>query len=104
MREVEPTPVPIEPYAHVFGAERMNQLHAEAEVVRKAVGDRTVWHVNSTPTGGGVAEMLQTLLPLSRAFGVDARWLVIDGDPELFEITKRLGLWLYGSAGDGGPL
>ena len=48
--------------------------------------------------------MLQTLLAYARGAGVDARWLVIEGDPRFFEITKRLHNHLYGTAGDGGPL
>ena len=44
--------------------------------------DRTIWNVNSTATGGGVAEMLQSLLAYARGAGVDARWVVIQGDAE----------------------
>ena len=48
--------------------------------------------------------MLQTLLAYVRGAGVDARWLVIEGDPEFFAITKRIHNGLYGSPGDGGDL
>ena len=48
--------------------------------------------------------MLRVLLPYVRGIGIDARWLVIDGDARFFEITKRLHNHLYGAAGDGGPL
>jgi trehalose synthase len=60
--------------------------------------------VNSTEAGGGVAEMLQVLLPYVRGAGLDARWIVMEGDPEFFAITKRLHNHLHGAAGDGGPL
>jgi trehalose synthase len=63
-----------------------------------------VLNVNSTAVGGGVAEMLQTLLAYARGSGVDARWLVIEGDPGFFAITKRIHNGLYGSPGDGGDL
>jgi trehalose synthase len=63
-----------------------------------------VLNVNSTATGGGVAEMLQTLLAYGRGAGLDIRWLVIRGDPDFFEITKRIHNGLYGSPGDGGDL
>jgi trehalose synthase len=63
-----------------------------------------VWNVNSTARGGGVAEMLTSLIAYTRGSGVDARWVVIDGDPEFFRITKRIHNRLHGSAGDGGPL
>jgi trehalose synthase len=63
-----------------------------------------VVNVNSTATGGGVAELLQTLLAYARGVGIDARWVVIEGDAEFFAITKRLHDGLYGSSGDGGAL
>ena len=55
-------------------------------------------NVNSTAMGGGVAELLQTLLAYARGVGVDARWFVIEGDPAFFEITKRIHNHLYGDA------
>jgi trehalose synthase len=48
--------------------------------------------------------MLQTLLAYARGAGVDARWLVIEGDPAFFAITKRIHNGLYGDRGDGGEL
>ena len=60
--------------------------------------------MNSTATGGGVAELLQTLLAYARGAGVDARWVVVEGDAAFFEITKRIHNHLYGTPGDGGPL
>jgi trehalose synthase len=104
MREVPIRPAPLEPYLKVLGDERMARLRVAAGRVRQLLGGRTVWHLNSTAAGGGVAELLYSLGPLTRAAGLDARWLVIDGDSELFTITKRLCMRLYGSAGDGGPL
>jgi trehalose synthase len=48
--------------------------------------------------------MLQTLLAYGRGAGLDVRWLVIQGDPEFFAITKRIHNGLYGSPGDGAAL
>jgi trehalose synthase len=62
------------------------------------------WHVNSTARGGGVAEILQSLLCYARGLGIDARWLVIEGTPPFFQLTKRLHHALHGAAGDGSPL
>jgi trehalose synthase len=59
---------------------------------------------NSTARGGGVAEMLATLLGYARGLGVAVDWVVISGDPEFFAITKRIHNGLYGSPGDGGTL
>ncbi len=65
---------------------------------------RVIWNVNSTAKGGGVVEMLRPLLGYCRGAGVDARWVVISGQPQFFAITKRLHNRLHGFAGDGGPL
>jgi trehalose synthase len=64
---------------------------------------RTFWHVNSAE-GGGVAELLHSMLGYLRNGDIDTRWLVIDGDADFFEITKRIHNQLHGAAGDGGPL
>ena len=63
-----------------------------------------MWHVNATAHGGGVAEMLQTLLAYGKGAGIENRWLVLDGDPTFFAITKRLHNMLHGEPGDGGSL
>jgi trehalose synthase len=65
---------------------------------------RVIWNVNSTAKGGGVVEMLRPLLGYCRGAGVDARWVVVSGQPEFFAITKRIHNRLHGFAGDGGPL
>ena len=65
---------------------------------------RTFWNVNSTARGGGVAEMLRSLIGYARGAGLDTRWATVAGDAEFFRITKRLHNRLHGNAGDGGPL
>jgi trehalose synthase len=72
--------------------------------VREVLDDRVIWNVNSTAAGGGVAEMLRFFLAYTRGAGVDVRWMVIEGTPEFFRITKRIHNFLHGSAGDGGEL
>jgi trehalose synthase len=71
---------------------------------RELLESRTFWNVNSTAFGGGVAEMLRSLLGYTRGGGSDARWTVIEGDGEFFAITKRLHNRLHGHDGDGGSL
>jgi trehalose synthase len=88
----------------LIGEERMARFEQAAEAARETLGDSSVLNVNSTASGGGVAEMLQTLLSYARGAGIDARWLVIEGDPAFFAITKRIHNGLYGSPGDGGEL
>lgn len=65
---------------------------------------RAVWHVNTTAVGGGVAEMLRPQIAYTRGAGVDARWLVVNGTPDFFHMTKRLHHALHGMPGDGSPL
>jgi len=48
--------------------------------------------------------MLQTLLAYAQGAGIENRWLVLDGDPDFFTITKRIHNRLHGDPGDGGPL
>jgi trehalose synthase len=69
-----------------------------------SLGGRVVWNINSTMRGGGVAEMLASLVAYSRGAGIDARWSVIRGDDAFFKVTKRLHNKLHGEPGDGGPL
>ena len=91
-------------FAPLVGDAQVGRLEEAAATVRDLLGSSTVWNVNSTAAGGGVAEMLQPLLAYARGGGVDARWLVVEGDPEFFRITKRLHNGFHGEAGDGGPL
>jgi trehalose synthase len=88
----------------LIGRERMVQFEQVAEAAQAILAGCSVLNVNSTAAGGGVAEMLQTLLAYARGAGVDARWLVIEGDPAFFAITKRIHNGLYGDPGDGGEL
>jgi trehalose synthase len=71
---------------------------------RRLLAGRVIWHLNSTARGGGVAELLQSLLAYARGAGVDVRWMTIGGNESFFRVTKRLHNHLHGSPGDGGPL
>jgi trehalose synthase len=104
LREVEVSAVALDRLGALIGAERAKRFESAAASARAALAGRSVFNVNSTATGGGVAELLQTLLAYARGAGVDARWVVIQGDAPFFEITKRIHNHLYGMAGDGGPL
>ncbi|MDY6907364.1 MAG: glycosyltransferase [Chloroflexota bacterium] len=55
-------------------------------------------HINSTPFGGGVAELLSSLIPMARGVGIAADWQVIRGDRRFFTITKSLHNALQGKA------
>lgn len=104
LTEVDVRAQPPDALESLIGPERTGVFDALAQATRQRLGGRAVINVSSTAHGGGVAEMLQTLLAYARGVDVDARWLVIEGNPRFFEITKRLHNHLYGSRGDGGPL
>jgi trehalose synthase len=101
---VDVQPLDPERLERLIGVERAERFRAIAAAARSRLATRAVVNVNSTAAGGGVAEMLQTLLAYARGVGVDARWRVIEGDGRFFEITKRIHNHLYGTPGDGGPL
>ncbi|GIW39806.1 MAG: glycosyl transferase family 1 [Candidatus Binatia bacterium] len=94
----------LELFRSVLGEAGFGRLARVADAVRSRLEGRTVWNVNSTPVGGGVAEMLRTLLPYARGAGVDVRWVVLEGPPDFFRVTKRLHHALHGASGDGSPL
>jgi trehalose synthase len=60
------------------------------------VHGRSFLHINSTRVGGGVAEILMRLIPLLNDLGVQARWEVLEGNPEFFRVTKAFHNALQG--------
>jgi trehalose synthase len=90
--------------APLIGPERAKRFESTAEAARETLAGRRVLNVNSTASGGGVAEMLRTLLAYARGAGIDTQWVVIKGDPHFFTITKRIHNNLHGAPGDRGPL
>ncbi|MCW3014846.1 MAG: glycosyltransferase [Solirubrobacterales bacterium] len=93
-----------ERFREVLAPDRMEALERATEQARALLDGRVVWNVNSTAKGGGVVELLRPLVAYARGAGVDARWVVIDGTPEFFTITKRIHNHLHGTQGDGGAL
>lgn len=104
LHEVDVPVLDLARFEPLVGARRFARLLRTAEHARAFLADTAVWHLNSTASGGGVAEMLQVLLGYSKAAGVDMRWGVIEGDPEFFAITKRIHNRLHGAGGDAGAL
>jgi trehalose synthase len=68
----------------------------ELERLAGPLGGKSWASVNSTLVGGGVAEMLKSVIPLARGLGVDAHWYVIKGSREFFEVTKKFHNLLQG--------
>lgn len=77
--------------AHV-GAERLAELRALAAPLEGA----RVLHLNATSFGGGVAEILNSFIPLLRDLGVDAEWRVMQASAEFFNVSKSMHNALQG--------
>ena len=84
-------------YEPVVGANVIYQLK---QLAREVSGAKMV-HVNSTRMGGGVAEILNWLVPLSRDLGLDASWEIVEGQKEYYQVTKAFH---NGLQGDNVPL
>lgn len=97
-------PLAVERFEPFLTATQYADLLDAAAQARLLLRDRVLWCVNSTAVGGGVAEMLGSLLGYARGSGIDARWVTIDCPPAFLAVTKRLHHKLHGFAGDGGPL
>ena len=97
------SPVSPERYRDIVG-DRWADVEGGIVTAQERLAGRAIWHVNSTARGGGVAEMLHSLLAYARGVGADARWVVIGGNADFFRVTKRLHNYLHGSSGDGGGL
>jgi trehalose synthase len=80
-------------YTHVVGKDLTEQIRQLAEPLK----GKRVLHVSATAFGGGVSEILYTLVPLMRDVGVDAHWHVIFGKEEFYNATKLLHNSLQGA-------
>lgn len=82
----------LETYRPIIGDERMEEIRRLAEPLRGA----RVLHVNATAFGGGVAELLSTIVPLMKDVGLHAEWQVIRGADEFYQVTKAMHNSLQG--------
>jgi trehalose synthase len=81
-------------YERSAGAEAVAQLRGLAAPLEGA----RILHVNATPYGGGVAEILRSEIPLLRDLGILADWKLITGDQTFFSVTKAIHNGLQGAA------
>ena len=102
--EVAVTACSLSPFVELVGTARIEEIARLADAARSTVGPHRIWNVNSTAAGGGVAEVLRSVLRYGRGLGFDVRWLVVEGPPEFFTVTKRLHNALHDTAGDGSAL
>jgi trehalose synthase len=103
-REVSVAPRDLDRFRSVIRPDRFAELERAVAEAVASMRSRTLWNVNSTEAGGGVAEMLHTMVGYALGAGVTARWMVIGGDADFFAITKRVHNRLHGAEGDDGDL
>ncbi len=82
----------IQDYVPIVGRSTIEELGVLAE----KLSGKVIQNINSTFTGGGVAEILMRMVPLLNQLGVDARWTTIKGNEEFFNVTKKFHNALHG--------
>jgi trehalose synthase len=80
-------------YARIVGKPIIDKIHAEAE----KLSGKHILTINSTYQGGGVAEILNSVVPLFDQAGIDFGWRILHGTPDFFTITKKFHNALQGS-------
>lgn len=83
----------LEQYASIVGdvvIDHIRQLAAPLKGMK-------ILHINSTKEGGGVAEILNRLIPLKRELGIDAEWEIITGEKDFYQCTKKMHNSLQGN-------
>jgi len=92
LRYVDTASQEVEAYTELAGAEQLERLRALARDLRGA----RILQLNATAYGGGVAELLNSVVALEKGLGLDVRWGVIVAEPAFFALTKRLHNALQG--------
>src|SRR5438270_12985505 len=92
LRHVDVGQLSLARYRRLVGEDALDELRELAKPLKHA----RVLHLNATPYGGGVAELLRSEVPLLRGLGIDATWKVISGDQQFFHVTKEMHNALQG--------
>ncbi len=87
------TRIPLDEYAELLGAGEIEELRALAKPLR----GRCIEMINSTAIGGGVAEILNRLVPLAEELDLNIKWEVMNGGEDFFEVTKAFHNALHGA-------
>ncbi len=82
----------IDDYIPVVGEPIIEEL----KLLARRLQGKSIQNINSTFIGGGVAEILNRMIPLLRELGIDAHWDVIKGSEEFFQVTKKFHNALHG--------
>ena len=104
LQTVELRPAPICAYRSLLGDAGFARFESAMRLLAATMRGKVLWNVNSTARGGGVAELLGSLIPYDLWANVDERWVVIEGAPEFFALTKKIHTLLHGVAPDGSGL
>ncbi len=86
----------LESYAPIIGNSTVDDLR----LIGQKLKGKVIRNINSTAVGGGVAEILNRLVPLMKELGIDARWDVIRGGEEFYAVTKKIHNALHGAGED----
>ncbi|MBN2102489.1 glycosyltransferase [bacterium] len=84
----------ISDYRHIVGDAVIGELYQKA----KSLYGKRILHINSTFIGGGVAEILNNLIPLMNNLGLDVDWRVLHATPDLYHLTKKMHNGLQGES------
>lgn len=84
--------IKLEQYVPIVGRSVIDDLARIAEKLK----DKTVKHVNSTAVGGGVAEILNRMVPLLGELGINTSWDLVKGGSDFFNVTKKFHNALHG--------
>jgi len=85
--------VRLEDFRHIVPDERLAEIYDRA----RGLYGKHIVHVNATYQGGGVAEILYSLVQLMNDVGIDAGWRILHGSQEFFEVTKSFHNALQGA-------
>ncbi len=94
IERVNTAPGHIEPYFQLLDEESTCEL----ERLALRLSGLKVAHLNATSVGGGVAEILRSLVPMMNALGIQTEWYAISGDPDFFQVTKNIHNSLQGGS------
>jgi len=81
-------------YIPIVGENTIDEL----KILASQLKGKKIQHINSTRVGGGVAEMLNRIVPLMQELGVDIEWDIIEGHPDFYNVTKKFHNALHGRA------
>jgi len=90
---------PLKAYEPIVGPQVIGELYLLAEKTKRW----SVQNINSTAVGGGVAEILNRMIPFLQELGINAKWDVIKGGEKFFKVTKKFHNALHGRVEEIGP-